>query len=117
MKLHMQILIALGLGIKRNGHIFFGLIAGVIIGILMHTQHAGTPEGSMAYNMLYSTLNFIGQAFIRLIQMIIIPLIFSAIVIGISSIGDNKQLASFGKKMIFYLVITKKFFRLFISCL
>ena len=105
MKLHMQILIALGLGIKRNGHIFFGLIAGVIIGILMHTQHAGTPEGSMAYNMLYSTLNFIGQAFIRLIQMVIIPLVFSAIIIGISSIGDNKQLGAFGIKMITYYSI------------
>lgn len=33
MKLHMQILIALGLGIKRNGHIFLGLIAGIILGI------------------------------------------------------------------------------------
>ena len=109
MKLHMQILIALGLGIKRNGHIFFGLIAGAIIGILMHTQHAGTPDGSLGYNLLYSALNFIGQAFIRLIQMIIIPLIFSAIVIGISSIGDNKQLASFGKKMIFYYALISLF--------
>ena len=75
MGLHMQVIIALLLGIKRNGHIFFGLIAGVIIGILMHTQHAGTAEGSIAYNILYSVLDFLGQAFIRLIQMIIIPLI------------------------------------------
>lgn len=105
MKLHMQILIALGLGIKRNGHIFFGLIAGIIVGILMHTQHAGMEGGSQIYNILYAVLNFIGQAFIRLIQMVIIPLIFSAIIIGISSIGDNKQLGSFGRKMILYYTI------------
>lgn len=74
MKLHMQILIALGLGIKRNGHIFLGLIAGIILGIAMHAYNAG-HEPTAVYNILYSVLNFIGQAFIRLIQMVIIPLI------------------------------------------
>ena len=105
MKLHMQILIALGLGIKRNGHIFFGLIAGVIVGILLHAQNAGTPEATPLFHYIYGALNFIGQAFIRLIQMVIIPLIFSAIIIGISSIGDNKQLGSFGRRMVLYYTI------------
>jgi len=104
MKLHMQILIALGLGIKRNGHIFLGLIAGIILGIAMHSYNA-THEPTAFYNTLFGVLNFIGQAFIRLIQMVIIPLIFSAIIIGISSIGDNKQLGAFGVKMIFYYTI------------
>lgn len=105
MKLHMQILIALGLGIKRNGHIFFGLIAGVIVGILLHSQHAGSSDASLIFHYIYGALNFIGQAFIRLIQMVIIPLIFSAIIIGISGIGDNKQLSSFGRRMILYYTI------------
>ena len=104
MKLHMQILIALGLGIKRNGHIFLGLIAGIILGIAMHAFHS-SHETSTIYNIIFSVLNFIGQAFIRLIQMVIIPLIFSAIVIGISSIGDNKQLGAFGIKMVVYYTI------------
>ena len=104
MKLHMQILIALGLGIKRNGHIFLGLIAGIILGVAMHAYNA-SHEPTVIYNAIYSVLNFIGQAFIRLIQMVIIPLIFSAIVIGISSIGDNKQLSAFGIKMVFYYSI------------
>ncbi len=101
----MQILIALGLGIKRNGHIFFGLIAGVIVGLLLHSQHAGSSDASLIFHYIYGALNFIGQAFIRLIQMVIIPLIFSAIIIGISSIGDNKQLSSFGRRMILYYTI------------
>ena len=104
MKLHMQIMIALGLGIKRNGHIFLGLIAGIILGIVMHSYNA-SHEPTAIYNAFYAVLNFIGQAFIRLIQMVIIPLIFSAIVIGISSIGDNKQLGAFGLKMIGYYSI------------
>ena len=38
MKLHMQILIALGLGIKRNWHIFFGIIVGILVGIVLHNH-------------------------------------------------------------------------------
>jgi len=93
MKLHMQILIALGLGIKRNWHIFFGIIAGIVVGIFMHSHNL--PAVS-------AILTFIGQMFIRLIQMVVIPLVVSAIIIGITSIGDNKQLSKFGTKMILY---------------
>lgn len=93
MKLHMQILIALGLGIKRNWHIFFGIIAGIFVGIFLHA-HPNVLVGNI--------LTFIGQVFIRLIQMIVIPLVVSAIIIGITSVGDNKQLGKFGSKMILY---------------
>lgn len=93
MKLHMQILIALGLGLKRNWHIFFGIVAGIFVGIFLHGQ-----ENTFLINFL----TFVGQVFIRLIQMVVIPLVVSAIIIGISSVGDNKLLAVFGKKMIMY---------------
>ncbi len=93
MKLHMQILIALGLGLKRNWHIFFGIVAGVVVGIFLHGQ-----ENTFIINFL----TFVGQVFIRLIQMVVIPLVVSAIIIGISSVGDNKLLAVFGKKMVLY---------------
>lgn len=96
MKFHMQLMIAILLGIKRNWHIFAGLILGVICGIFL-------PKDQ--YPFAYKIFNAIGQAFISTIQMVVIPLVISAIVIGISSIGDNKQLAKFGKKMIFYYAI------------
>ena len=92
-KIQMQILIAIGLGLKRNWPIFFGIIAGILVGIFLHAH----PSASVS-----NLLTFIGQIFIRLIQMIVIPLVVSAIVIGITSIGDNKQLGKFGTKMILY---------------
>ena len=103
MKLHMQILIALGLGIKRNGHIFIGLIAGIILGIILHNYKV-TPSGDINQMVacVIGVLNIIGQMFIRLIQMIVIPLVCSSIIVGISSIGDSKQLGKFGLKMILY---------------
>lgn len=89
----MQILIALGLGIKRNWHIFFGIIAGIFVGIYLH------GHGNV---LISNILTFVGQVFIRLIQMVVIPLVVSAIIIGITSIGDNKQLGKFGTKMVLY---------------
>ena len=83
MKFHMQVLIALGLGLKRNWHIFAGLILGVLVGIWLHRE----PNP-----IIMTTLTFIGQVFIRLIQMVVIPLVISAIVIGITSVGDSKQI-------------------------
>lgn len=98
MKLHMQILIALGLGIKRNWHIFFGIILGILVGIFLHGHQ---------YPLVSTILTFIGQVFIRLIQMVVIPLVVSAIIIGITSVGDNRQLGKFGTKMIaYYGIIT-----------
>ena len=98
MKLHMQILIALGLGIKRNWHIFFGIILGILVGIFLHGHE---------YPLVSTLLTFIGQVFIRLIQMVVIPLVVSAIMIGITSVGDNRQLGKFGTKMItYYGIIT-----------
>ena len=98
MKFYMQVLIALGLGLKRNWHIFAGLVLGVIVGIWLHKE----PNP-----IIMTTLTFIGQMFIRLIQMVVIPLVISAIVIGITSVGDSKQIGKLGTKMIcYYGIIT-----------
>ena len=96
MKLYMQVLIALGLGFKRNWHIFMGLILGVIAGIFLH---------KFPNPYVMTTFTFIGQVFIRLIQMVVIPLVISAIVIGITSVSDSKQIGKLGSRMILYYAI------------
>lgn len=93
MKVHMQVLIAIGLGLKRNWHIFFGILAGIVVGIFLNVH---------PHNSIFNVLTFIGQAFVRLIQMVVIPLVVSSVIIGIASIGDNRQLSKFGLKMVLY---------------
>ncbi len=96
MGIHMQVIIALLLGIKRNGHIFIGLLLGIIVGCFL-------PK--VDYPTVYNVLSFVGTAFINTIQMVVLPLVVSAIIIGISNIGDSKQLTKLGSKMIFYYAI------------
>lgn len=96
MGIYMQALIAILLGLKRNWPIFVALILGIICGIFL-------PKDQ--YPMAHRVFDIIGQAFISIIQMVVIPLVVSAIIIGISSIGDNKQLAKFGRSMILYYAI------------
>ncbi len=93
MGLHMQVIIAILLGIKRNGHIFIGLILGILLGLFLPADR---------YANVYAVLDFVGQAFINIIQMVVLPLVISAIIIGITNIGDSKQLAKFGGKMLLY---------------
>ena len=64
----MQVLVALLLGIKRNGHIFIGLVLGIIIGCLC-------PKES--FPQVYNILDFIGQAFISLIQVVVLHFLSS----------------------------------------
>lgn len=97
MKIHWQILVALGLGVKRHWHIIFALIAGLVMGLIVQTMDNK--------EVWINILGFVGQAFIRLIQMVVVPLVASAIIVGIASLGDSKQLGKIGMKMVLYYTI------------
>ncbi len=93
MKLHWQILVALGLGAKRNWHIFAALVCGIIVGIFL-------PASS--HPTIAKVLYIVGEIFIKFIQMLVVPLVVSAIIVGIASMGGSKQLGKIGLKMILY---------------
>ncbi len=71
--------------------IFIGLALGIIFGYL-------SPD-------IASHLKPIGDGFIRMIKMIIVPLIFSTLVIGICGTGDFKKLGRLGGKSILWFEI------------
>jgi Na+/H+-dicarboxylate symporter len=81
LQLHWQILIALVLAI------FYGLFL-------------------TDYTYL---VTWMGELFLRALQMIIIPLILTSIVSGVTNIGDAHNLGRLGMKTIFYYVTTSLF--------
>ena len=107
MKFHWQVLVALGLGAKRNWHIFFALFAGVLIGALLQWKLPIEPGvDPQNAHLIYQIFYVIGQIFIRLIEMIVIPLVLSSLIVGIASLGDGKQLGRLGGKVIFFFILT-----------
>jgi Na+/H+-dicarboxylate symporter len=78
---------------KLYTKIFMGLALGLLFGVF-----AGE-----AANIFYP----MGQVFIRLIKMIVIPLVFASVFVGTASLGDPKKLGRIGGKTIgFYILST-----------
>ena len=85
--------------------IFVGLILGAIVGILMHYV---VPSGYVKDTVLVNGVFYVvGNGFLRLMQMLVVPLVFCSLVCGSAAIGDTKTLGKVGvKTLIFYLCTT-----------
>ncbi|GGB61352.1 proton glutamate symport protein [Fictibacillus barbaricus] len=74
--------------------ILIGLAVGIIVGALFFGNE--TVQGY---------LQPIGDIFIRLIKMIVVPIVVSSLIVGVASVGDIKQLGRLGGKTILYFEI------------
>ena len=85
--------------------IFIALLTGAIFGILIHYF---IPEGYFRDTILINGIFYVlGNGFIRLMQMLVVPLVFCSLVCGAMAIGDTKTLGTVGvKTIIFYLITT-----------
>jgi len=79
--------------------ILFGLIFGLVSGLLVH-EMAG--EAPWVHWIVANVANPIGQVFLRLIFMIVVPLVFSSLVLGVLELGDVKKLGRIGLKTLGY---------------
>lgn len=85
--------------------IFIALLTGAVFGILIHYF---IPEGYFRDAILINGIFYVlGNGFIRLMQMLVVPLVFCSLVCGAMAIGDTKTLGTVGvKTIIFYLITT-----------
>jgi Na+/H+-dicarboxylate symporter len=91
--LHWQILIAI-------------VLAGVVGSIVKHyTTDTVTP--SLLGVSFVSMFQYVGEIFLNALKMIIVPLIFSSIVVGVAGIGSGGNIGSLGTRtLLFYAVTT-----------
>lgn len=75
--------------------IFISLVVSVIVGILLQ----GKSEEAEMFRPL-------GTIYVNLIKMIMVPLVFSSLVIGISSITDVKKIGKMGIITMIYFMVT-----------
>ena len=89
-------------GIKLWKRVFLGLALGVAFGLFVSQTMA--PEAAEA---LLLKVKVIGDIFVRLIRMIVVPLVFFTLVAGIYAMGDPKKLGTIGiKAFALYLLTT-----------
>ncbi len=96
------ILVAFGLGTKRHWHILVAILLGVGLGIAF--RYPTVPTDYDPYAFVHQFFNIVGELFIRLITMIVVPLVVSSLIVGISSLGDARQLGRMGSKVLGYFL-------------
>ncbi len=90
--------------IGLTGRILIALGLGLVCGVIFHYLiPAGTIRDDVFVNGIFYV---IGQGFIRLMQMLVVPLVFCSIVCGASSIGDTKTLGTIGVKTLCFYICT-----------
>lgn len=85
--------------------IFISLITGALTGVFIHYF---VPASYIRDTVIIEGILYVlGQGFIRLMQMLVVPLVFCSLVCGSMAIGDTKTLGKVGvKTILFYLLTT-----------
>src|SRR5215471_7249380 len=81
--------------------IFIGLAMGVIVGALIHSLDADPADKAEVINWV----KVLSRVFLNLIKVIIAPLIFSTLVVGIVGAGNIREVGRIGLKAIIYFEI------------
>ncbi|MCL4198763.1 MAG: dicarboxylate/amino acid:cation symporter [Phycisphaerales bacterium] len=90
-----------------NTLIFIGLIAGVIVGWLLYRHYGSLNLDSKELAARVQWLFDAGDLIlIRPLKMLIIPLVFTSVVVGITSIGDPSRLGLIGSSTLVYYFAT-----------
>ena len=78
--------------------IFLSLVLSVVVGLML-------GEGAAAPVKMW--IAPIGTMFINLIKMMIVPVVFCSLIVGMTSMGDMKKLGRIGvKTLVIYMVTT-----------
>lgn len=88
-----------------TSQIFIALLTGAILGIILCYA---VPSGHIKDDIIVNGILFVvGQGFIKLMKMLVVPLVLCSLVCGSMAIGDTKKLGTVGiRTIVFYLFTT-----------
>ena len=82
--------------------ILIGLLVGAVCGVTANLTLGKDPT---LIWIIENPVYFVGQAFLRLIFMVVIPLLFSALTLGVAELGDIRKLGRIGARTFAYTLI------------
>jgi DAACS family dicarboxylate/amino acid:cation (Na+ or H+) symporter len=90
-------------GMALHTRILIGLAVGVLAGVLVNYSFGGdNPRVGWVIDNITQP---VGQLFLRLLLMIVVPLVFSSLVVGVAGIGDIRKLGRVGLKSFGYCLV------------
>jgi DAACS family dicarboxylate/amino acid:cation (Na+ or H+) symporter len=90
-------------GLPLHSRILIGLAIGVVSGITVNILSGG--DHPRVVWVVSNVTEPIGTLFLRLLLMIVVPLVFSSLVVGVAGIGDIRRLGRVGLKSFLYTFI------------
>ncbi|MGB7070000.1 MAG: dicarboxylate/amino acid:cation symporter [Pyrinomonadaceae bacterium] len=90
-------------GMALHTKILIGLLVGVIGGLVVNGTMGG--EDSRVLWLVTNITQPIGTVFLNLLLMIVVPLVFASLVVGVAGIGDIRKLGRVGLKSFAYCIV------------
>ncbi|MBN8720921.1 MAG: dicarboxylate/amino acid:cation symporter [Sediminibacterium magnilacihabitans] len=84
---------------KLTIYIIISMLAGIALGYLVHLN-----ASSDTIQVFSKNIKLLTTIFLRLVQMIIAPLVFSTLVVGIAKLGDLKTVGRVGGKALLWFI-------------
>lgn len=85
-----------------SARILWGLIVGAIIGVLFNIW----GENPIREWILGNIMQPLGNAFLSALFMVVVPLVFSSLIVGVANLGSAQHLGRLGGRLIAYYLFT-----------
>ena len=93
-----------GRGMKLHTKILLGLVVGAALGVTANLVLGGGHAAVVWLNKYLA--GPVGQIFLRMLFMIVVPLVFASIALGVAGLGDLRKVGRVGGKAIAYFLVT-----------
>jgi dicarboxylate/amino acid:cation (Na+ or H+) symporter, DAACS family len=93
-----------GRGMKLHTKILIGLVVGALLGIAANLMLGGQHPFVTGVNKYLA--GPVGQIFLRMLFMIVVPLVFASIALGVAGLGDIRRVGRIGSKAVVWFLAT-----------
>ena len=83
-------------------YIFYSFLSGIILGILLNNLSNYFPE---IFNIILNILQFGGEIFLKIIKMLVVPIVFFSLLIGVANLKNISTLGRIGAKTLIFIYI------------
>ena len=86
--------------------VLIGLLAGTVAGIAANALFSSDDGKRTVAFLADAVAHPIGQVFLRLLFLVVVPLVFASIVVGVAGLGDLRKVGRMGARTLLFFLIT-----------